>query len=394
MAERSGPSRILACILVGLGAFLLVVAILIPTFTVGKLAKTPLDLEVTTVAEGTGSVLNSQALLAGKAEVDTNVPIVAQRYVTTEEPSDSDVITVQAGQTVRRTDKQGDTGLLSATVDKVTADRKTSMPVDDPVGTIQTEPNKPAEELPRDGLQYKFPFDVEQKSYPYFDLNARATQDINFVEETEINGMKVYHFNQTVEPVDLSKVTKSPSNKLQLPAETWGVPGGTLPITMTRYYTNVRDVWVEPETGVIVKGQEQIHQYYARNKAKPEVDVLKVDLPFNEETIEFQIQQARDGMDKLSTFGRTLPIVAGILGVIALIAGLVLGLRARGSGNGNENEPAPVDGDYPDDSGSGYAAAPASDRDWTTDQTEEIRDWNSDQTEEIPIQDPRRGYDQ
>jgi len=75
MAERSGPSRILPCILVGLGAFLLAIAILIPTYTVGKLEKTPLDLEVTTVATGTGSVLNSAALLGGKAQVDTNVPI-------------------------------------------------------------------------------------------------------------------------------------------------------------------------------------------------------------------------------------------------------------------------------------------------------------------------------
>ena len=90
-----------------LGAFLLAIAILIPTYTVGKLEKTPLDLEVTTVATGTGSVLNSAALLAGKAQVDNNVPIVAQRYVTTQDPSDADIITVEAGQTVRRTDKQG-----------------------------------------------------------------------------------------------------------------------------------------------------------------------------------------------------------------------------------------------------------------------------------------------
>ncbi len=36
MAERSGPSRILPCILVGLGAFLLAIAILIPTYTVAS----------------------------------------------------------------------------------------------------------------------------------------------------------------------------------------------------------------------------------------------------------------------------------------------------------------------------------------------------------------------
>lgn len=381
MAERSGPSRILACILVGLGAFLLAVAILIPTYTVGKLEKTPLDLEVTTIAEGSGSVLNSQALLAGKAEVNTNVPLVSQRYVTTEDPANADVVTLQAGQTLRRTDKQGDTGLLSAIVDRSTVDRKTSMPTNDPVGTIQTQPNQPAEEVPRDGLQYKFPFNAEQKSYPYFDLSARATQDINFVEETEINGLKVYHYNQTIEPVDLSKVVNSPTNKLTLPAEAWGVPGGTLPVTMTRWYTNVRDLWVEPETGVVVKGQEQLHQYYARNKARPEIDVLKVELPFNEETIEYQVQQARDGMDKISTFGRTVPIIAGILGLIALIAGIILGLRG---GKGPQPARTTGGGVPPAEGGRHYEGSDA---------PTEQHDWTTDKTEEIPVADPRR-YDQ
>ncbi|MFC9554548.1 DUF3068 domain-containing protein [Rhodococcus sp. NPDC056960] len=384
MAERSGPSRILACILVGLGAFLLAVAILIPTYTVGKLEKTPLDLEVTTIAEGSGSVLNSQALLAGKAEVNTNVPLVSQRYVTTEDPANADVVTLQAGQTLRRTDKQGDTGLLSAIVDRSTVDRKTAMPTNDPVGTIQTQPNQPAEEVPRDGLQYKFPFNSEKKSYPYFDLSARATQDIDFVEETEINGLKVYHYNQTIAPVDLSKVVNSPTNKLTLPADTWGVPGGTLPVTMTRWYTNVRDVWVEPETGVVVKGQEQLHQYYARNKDKPEIDVLKVELPFNEQTIEYQVQQAKDGMDKISTFGRTVPIIAGILGVIALIAGLFLALRG-----GKGKQPAPADGgDHPQSGGGRHGV----DLDKSEAPTEQ-HDWTTDKTEEIPVADPRR-YDE
>nr|WP_271211902.1 DUF3068 domain-containing protein [Rhodococcus wratislaviensis]GLK38157.1 hypothetical protein GCM10017611_50220 [Rhodococcus wratislaviensis] len=383
MAERSGPSRILACILVGLGAFLLAVAILIPTYTVGKLEKTPLDLEVTTIAEGSGSVLNSQALLAGKAEVNTNVPLVSQRYVTTEDPANADVVTIQNGQTLRRTDKQGDTGLLTAFVDRVTVDRKSAMPTNDPVGTIQTQANQPAEEVPRDGLQYRFPFDSEKKSYPFFDVSARATQDINFVEETEINGLKVYHYNQTVEPVDLSKVANLPTNKLTLPADTWGVPGGTLPVTMTRWYTNVRDVWIEPETGVAIKGQEQVHQYYARNKDKPEVDVLKATLPFNEQTIEYQVQQAKDGMDKISTFGRTVPIIAGILGIIALIAGIVLGLRG-----GKGRQPAHTAGDdYPPSDGGRHV-----DLDKSEAPTEQ-HDWTTDKTEEIPVQDPRR-YDE
>ncbi|OZC56369.1 hypothetical protein CH289_06525 [Rhodococcus sp. RS1C4] len=367
MAERSGPSRILALVLVGLGAFLLVAAILIPTYTVPRLEKTPLDLEVTTVSTGTGSVLNAASLAAGRAQVDENVNLVSQRFVTTEEPSNADDITVQAGQTLRRTDKQGDTGLLTASVDRVTLDRVSSEPVENPIGTIQVQGDKPAEEVPHTGLQYKFPFNAEQKAYPFFDINARASQDIDFVEETEINGTPVYKYEQTVGPVDLSGVVNLPTNKVTLPAETWGVEGGEAPVTMTRWYENTRTVWVEPKTGVIVDGEEQIHQYYSRTAGQPEVDVLNAPIKFDENTVEYQIQRAKDGQDQLSTFGRTVPIIAGILGVIALIAGIVLGLRG---GNGPRR---PVRTGGPQQSGGGGAAPAApQNRDWTTDQTEVI----------------------
>ncbi|MEH6793057.1 MAG: DUF3068 domain-containing protein [Rhodococcus sp. (in: high G+C Gram-positive bacteria)] len=369
MAERSGPSRILALVLIGLGAFLVVAAILIPTYTVSALEKTPLDLEVTTVSTGEGSVLERTSLAAGRVVVDQNVPIVSQRFVTVEEPSDADIITVQAGTTLRRTDKQADTGLLSATVDRVTLDRKSSMPVESPVGTIQVAGDMPAEEVAHTGLQYKFPFDAEQKSYPYFDINTRQSQDIDFVEATEINGTPVYMYQQTIAPVDLSTVANLPTNKVTLPADTWGVEGGAEPVTMTRWYENTRTLWVEPETGVVVKGEEQIHQYYAREADQPEVDVLNAPITFDENTVEYQIQQAKDGQDQLSLFGRTVPIVAGILGVISLIAGVFLLLRG---GNGGHRQPARADNAPRPNPAGGAAPAPTSNRDWTTDRTEEI----------------------
>lgn len=366
MAERSGPSRIFALVLIGLGAFLVVAAILVPTYTVKALEKTPLDLEVTTISTGEGSVLNASSLAAGRAVVDQNVPLVSQRFVTVEDPSDADIMTLQAGQTLRRSDKQADTGLLTATVDRVTIDRKTSEAVEDPIGTVQVAADKPAEEVAHVGLQYKFPFNAEQRSYPYFDVNSRSTKDIDFVEETEINGTPVYKYQQTVGPVDLSTVVNLPTNKVTLPADTWGVEGGAAPVTMIRWYENTRTVWVEPETGVVVKGEEQVHQYYGREGGKPEVDVLNAPITFDENTVEYQIQQAKDGQDKLSLFGRTVPIIAGILGVISLIVGLFLLLR--GGGNNGHRRPARTDSAPRPTPGGGTAT----NRDWTTDRTEEI----------------------
>ncbi|MEU7767063.1 DUF3068 domain-containing protein [Nocardia sp. NPDC049190] len=341
MALSAGTRRTVACLLVGLGALLIVAALMIPTYTVDKLAKTPLDIEITTIATnqpGEDSlVLDAKSLTSpeGAAKVDSNVPLVSQRFLTVEDPADATEMTVQAGQTLRRIDKQGDTGLLTATIDRVTIDRKTGMPVDkDPNGSIAVTTTKEgesiAEPVQHTGLQYRFPIGTEQKSYPYFDITARKTFDVNFVEETEINNMKVYHFQQSVPATNLWEVAQAPTNRLSLPAAKWGVEGGEgdeAPVTLTRFYTNTRDLWVEPETGTVIKGGEQIHLYYARTGDKPEVTALKSHLVFDENTIESQIAVAKENIDKLSLYGRIMPIVFGVLGVVALIAGVLLGVR-------------------------------------------------------------------
>lgn len=343
MALSAGTRRTVACVLVGLGALLIVAALMIPTYTVDKMAKTPLDLEITTVAvsqeDEESLVLDSTSLTeeGRSAEVDENVPLVSQRFLTIEDPSDADQLTVQAGNTLRRIDKQGDTGVLSAYVDRVTIDRKTGEPVStDPNGSIAMTTNSKgesiAEPVHRTGLQYRFPIGTEKKTYPYFDVYAETSTDMEFVEETEINGTTIYHFRQNVPVTDLSKVSNLPTNKLSLPAAKWGVEGGEEPVTMSRFYSNVRDVWVEPQTGTIVKGSEQLNIFYARSADKSEVPALKSHLVFDTETVESQLAIAKDNIDQLSLFGRILPIVFGIVGIIALIAGIVLGVMGGGSG--------------------------------------------------------------
>ncbi|MFD3703296.1 DUF3068 domain-containing protein [Nocardia sp. NPDC058658] len=362
MALSAGTRRTVACVLVGLGAALLVAALMIPTYTVSKVAKTPLDLEITTIAQNQPGeeslVLDSKSLTSGDgaAVVNKDVPLVSQRFVTVEEPSDADEMTLQAGTTLRRTDVQGDTGLLTAAIDRVTISRTTGMPVEaDPNGSIAVTVNKEGsvmEPVQHTGIGYRFPIGTEKKTYPYFDINVRKSFDANFIEETEINSMKVYRFQMTVPVTSTWDVQQSPTNRLTLPAAKWGVEGGDAPVTMTRYYTNVRDLWVEPQTGTVIKGGESIHLFYARSGDKPEVTALKSHLVFDEATVESQIAIAKENTDKLSLFGRVVPIVFGVLGVLALLAGLFFGLRGGGTpahASPRGSRPTPARAAAPDD---------------------------------------------
>src|ERR1700754_1697505 len=124
----------------GLGAGLLIAALLLSTYTHGKIAKVPLNLDTTLISDGTGTAFDPASLMAEKFVVDRDVPLALQEQISVEAPSNADVVTLQVGSTLRRTDKQQDEGLLLALVDTVTVNRTTALAVSsesNPGGAVQ-----------------------------------------------------------------------------------------------------------------------------------------------------------------------------------------------------------------------------------------------------------------
>ncbi|KAA1251971.1 DUF3068 domain-containing protein, partial [Mycobacterium simiae] len=199
--------RIAALGTIGLGAALLIAALLLSTYTSSRITKIPLDIDATLISEGTGSALDSASLSGDRVVVNQNVPLVSQQQVTVESPANADVVTLQVGTSVRRTDKQKDTGLLLAIVDTVTLNRRTAMAVSDDThtgGSVQKPRNfndeSPPTAIPlrHEGLAYRFPFHTEKKSYPYFDPIAQKAFDVNYDSEEDVNGLTTYRFTQNV----------------------------------------------------------------------------------------------------------------------------------------------------------------------------------------------------
>ena len=166
----------------GLGAALLIAALLLSTYTKGKITKIPLDLDATLVSDGTGTTFDPASLSHDKFVINKNVPVAQQEQISVESPSNADVVTLQVGSSLRRTDKQKDNGLLLALVDTVTLNRKTAMAVSsesNPGGAVQKpraiDDNQPPTNiaLPHDGLSYRFPFDTEKRTYPFSTRSRR-----------------------------------------------------------------------------------------------------------------------------------------------------------------------------------------------------------------------------
>jgi hypothetical protein len=336
----------------GLGAALLIAALLLSTYTKGKIAKVPLDVDTTLTSDGTGTALDPASLSAEKFVIDRNVPLALQQQISVEAPSNAEVVTLQVGSTLRRTNQQQDTGLLLALVDTVTIDRRTAEAVsseNNPGGSVQRprtiEDDKPPTNvaLPHEGLTYRFPFDTEKKTYSVFDPIAQKAFDANYDGEEDVNGLTAFKFTQNVgydadgklvEPIKYASLyDNDEDSEVTARAAAWGVPGEPEDsITMSRFYAAQRTFWVDPVSGTIVKAKEHGYQYYAREALKPEVTFADYTVTSNEETVESQVAAARDEGDRVGLWGRVLPITFTALGLLTLVGGALLGsfsLRAE-----------------------------------------------------------------
>jgi hypothetical protein len=334
--------RFAACGIIGLGAALLIAALLLSTYTSSRIAKIPLNIDTTLISDGNGTAVDSASLSGDHLVVNQNVPLVSQQQVSVESPANADVVTLQVGTSVRRTDKQKDSGLVLAIVDTITLNRKTAMAVSDDThtgGSVQkpraySDENPPtAIPLRHDGLSYRFPFHTEKKTYPYFDPIAQKPFDVNYDSQEDVNGLTTYRFTQNIGYNPDGKLVapvKYPSlyagdedGKVTTSAAMWGVQGGdpAEQITMTRYYAAQRTFWVDPVSGTIVKQTEHANHYFARDPLKPEVALADYRVTSNEDTVESQVNAAHDERDRLALWSRVLPITFTAVGLISLIAG-------------------------------------------------------------------------
>ncbi|MGW4338531.1 DUF3068 domain-containing protein [Rhodococcus koreensis] len=317
-------------VLIGAGAFSMTVAALLPTYTAGQLKKLPLDVEFATISHATeADVLDVVDTASGKPTTDHGVPVQVEVYVTSEDPSDADLTTLQAASRITRTDTPGPASLISASVDRVSLNRKTALPVSDPVPTTLTASGRPPVETPREGLQYKFPFGTQKTSYPYYDGTARQTRPINFVDEDRvIDGTRLYHFRQQVGPVNLGESIGKDAT-LTLPASSWGLPGDT-PFTMNLFYATTRDVWVEPVSGAMVAVEEQPHRWLARTASDPlAVTSFAAHTRFDENTVVELASTARSARNTIQWGTVYIPSILAALGAGLIGTGLLLARRWR-----------------------------------------------------------------
>jgi len=342
--------RVVGIVLLTFGVFALTFGVLLRTVVYDRLAVAPLDPDVETVAQGTNMTVFYPASAADKSipPVRTDATVTATRVVGGKLDAKE---VVRDGKLGEETEILGDVALwrvglvvederlnlVNAVEQWVCVDRRTAegvrpcsqQKVDDGSG-------QPATDVDMSGLNYKFPFGTEQKDYKFFDITLRRATPISYNGSETINGLETYRFVQTIEPVQV--------DTREVPGALVGLPDEPSVIA-TRWYQNVRTLWVEPLSGTIVKGQEQVRQQLRGPGGEEGQVLLAGTLTFTDQTVERQVDSASEAAGRLRLLTSTGPWTAWILGAILVAAGLFLLLgsgRSIGTRHRRGRAPEPV----------------------------------------------------
>ncbi len=312
--------RVIGYLLVGLGAFLLVLAPLARWYVYPRVAVAPLG------CDGTSAICQDRVNLSPSAgiattlfdpatlHVRTNVALVGQERVRADVAASSgpDNRTVwDESQTV--SDAAGT--LVTATTMRIPFDGHTSQMIDccganvDGVKITDFSGINPL----------KFGFGTEQKTYQYFDKTLNKATAMEFKDVETIDGVECYKFVQVIAATQVGA--------LEVPGNLVGSADPS--VQAPEFYANTRTVWVEPTTGVIVKGVEVQKQTLRGADGSDKLTLIDATIGFTPDNVRLSAKAAADGKSQLGLVTTVIPIV-GLAGGLLLIAlGLFLVVGAR-----------------------------------------------------------------
>ncbi|HEX2132640.1 MAG TPA: DUF3068 domain-containing protein [Actinophytocola sp.] len=322
--------RILSFVLIGLGVFAVALGLLLRFYSYPQLAKVPLDQESTSVAEGD----NVTALVvrtvdgAPSPEIRQGLSLTSTTYVTgdltaPEVREDGDVaVYVEAIRTV-----DDATGIVvNASVRSLCVDRFTTEAVapcerqyiEQQQGQRNTGDR---DTVQQPGLSFKFPFGTEQRDYDYYDLSVGESVKARFDGEETIQGLEVYKFVMDVPPTKIAE--------REVPGSLIGLDDRPS-VTADMIYQVRRTVWVEPMTGIIVRGEQSGKQELLGPDEDPGegTTVFQGTLGFNDKTVNDNVTKAEDTRSQLSLL-TVWPLYMWVGGGVLVLAGVLLLLTAN-----------------------------------------------------------------
>jgi hypothetical protein len=312
-------------VLLSLGVFMLVGAVMSRAYVYPRLAVVPGNLEARVVAQSpdrepavyfsvaqlreqtaplksiTAATVDAAATQRARKELGRDVLVLRSYTCTDAAPADC------------TTNRYPLAGALST----VAVDRRTGAAVDWSGNTLRTE-GRVRNDVAYDGYLLKLPFNTRQTDYPFWNQSLEQAPPMRYVDETTLQGLRVYRFRQVVPPTVISD--------LDLPGTLAG--GSSATVRADLVFGATTEAWVEPETGVVISARS-VQDSYAAVGGRRVLTITQGTLETPGTDVAAAIDDYTDLSRSLHAVRVVLPLAGTTLGLLCLAGVLLLVIRGR-----------------------------------------------------------------
>jgi hypothetical protein len=181
---------------------------------------------------------------------------------------------------------------------------------------------------------YVWPIGTQRQTYNVFDTTLNRPMPYTYAGMSTVHGIGVYRF--------VERVPHSRAGSQTLPGSLVGSPGQAS-VTMPEYYTATNTDYVDPRTGAILDVTETQKLTLEDATGAQRLLLFNGTLAMTPQSVQTAVNLDQSGRNKLTLLKVVLPIVAGVLGLVALVGGILLVRRPAGQHRRDEAaEPVPA----------------------------------------------------
>ena len=297
--------RVIGLTLTGAGTFLIVCAVLLPTWVSSQVIKFPLnEFETATLAASNASYFSPSSLTE-----KTGVSLEATYTIKGDGAAGNSSTAVwdEYSYAYDLTNRQP----VQQMTRRFAFDRRTALLV----MCCGANVNGDSSIDQRGYLGYVFPIGTQKQTYDVFDTTLNRPEPFVYSGTTDVHGIGAYEFVENVAPVQVGTQT--------LPGSLVGLSAAS--VTLPEYYQIHLIYYVDPATGALIDVNE--HQTTSlRNPATGAQALLlfDADLIATPATVTNVVALDTSGRNKLNLIETILPLVLGIVGAVALVTGILL----------------------------------------------------------------------
>ncbi len=305
--------RVLGLVLTGLGAFLLVLALLLRFYLPGQVIKDPLNEYVVTTLTGnhvsyfsaarlkelTGIRAEATSTVEGDVTAGSSSTAVWDSFTAVEDLSNHEPIEYASQRSAfNRRDGQ----------------------VVDCCGAYVSVSNEPTFKGRQSGLAFAWPIGTQKQTYDVFDTSLARDVPYRYEGTATVDGMTAYKF--------VGQVTNQQFTSQTLPGSLVGYPG--LPsVTLPEYLTETDTFWVDPVTGTPLDVTENETLALEDITGATKLILYKGSLTATPQSVTSAVNTANSAHLKISFVEDIGPLIGLVVGLALLAVGIMLLLGRR-----------------------------------------------------------------